>query len=86
MSQGGMVSSIEPFRKGSSFSDWICRLKYTFDDLAKPGTSSEKQLTDMMGRLTTAGDMAGSDSDDSYSEWNSGVGWKRSGDGPQDAA
>lgn len=26
-----MVSSIEPFRKGSSFSDWICRLKYTFD-------------------------------------------------------
>ncbi|XP_052563134.1 uncharacterized protein K02A2.6-like isoform X1 [Culex pipiens pallens] len=72
MSQGGMVSSIEPFRKGSSFSDWICRLKYTFDDLAKPGTSSEKQLTDMMGRLTTAGDMAGSDSDDSYSEWNSG--------------
>ncbi|XP_038108686.1 uncharacterized protein DDB_G0287625-like isoform X1 [Culex quinquefasciatus] len=43
-----------------------------FVDLAKPGTSSEKQLTDMMGRLTTAGDMAGSDSDDSYSEWNSG--------------
>lgn len=44
-----------------------------FVEAAKPGTSAQRELTELMGRLTTGGRMNEETSDaESYSEWNQG--------------
>ncbi|XP_038111825.1 probable WRKY transcription factor protein 1 isoform X1 [Culex quinquefasciatus] len=49
-----------------------------FVEMARPGTSAERELADLLGRMNTREDPNEETSDaESYSEWNQGVGWKR---------
>ncbi|XP_038109768.1 putative mediator of RNA polymerase II transcription subunit 29 isoform X1 [Culex quinquefasciatus] len=56
-----------------------------FIEAARPGTSAEKELSDLMGRMRTAdGPRVETSDDESYSEWNPGslqyTNWKRGAD------
>ncbi|XP_058466752.1 tubulin-specific chaperone C-like [Malaya genurostris] len=48
-----------------------------FIDSTKPGSKAEKELTSLMGKMTSTDNKMDTDSEDEYNEWNPDPVWKR---------